>query len=135
VRDFAVIEAQTPIHVLRRAWVSDPDCDPRWAFAALKAARTKRYKYIWHAYGHDMLFDVVNDPDERWNIIRDKPQVARRLHKQLEAFLMSIEQRYYPDMFRPGRQRDAEVVRRLCAWGLYRPGIVPPWDPTNPKWV
>ena len=47
---------------------------------------------------------------------------------------MSIEQRYYSDMFRPGRVRDPDVVRRLCAWGLYRPGIVPPWDPKNPTW-
>jgi len=132
VRDIAVIEAQTPVHVLRRAWTNDPDCDPRWAFAALKAARTKRYKYVWHAYGHDMLFDVVNDPDERWNIIERKPQIARRLQKQLEAFLMSIEQRYYPDMFRRGHAHDPRVVRRLCAWGLFRPGIVPRWDPQNP---
>jgi len=132
VREFAVIEAQTPIHVLRRAWMSDPDCDPRWAFAALKAARTKRYKYVWHSYGHDMLFDVKNDPDERWNIIDRKPLVAKRLQKKLEEFLMSIEQRYYPDFFRPGRPRDPKIVRRLCAWGLFRPGIVPPWDPKNP---
>jgi len=133
VRDFAVIEAQTPIHVLRRAWTEDPDYDPRWAFAALKAARTKRYKYVWHAYGRDMLFDVVNDPDERWNIIDRKPMVARRLQKQLERFLMSIEQRYYPDMFRKGRKRDPYVTRRLAAWGLYRPGVVPPWDPKKPQ--
>lgn len=132
VREFALIEAQTPIHVLRRAWTTDPDYDPRWAFAALKAARTKRYKYVWHAYGHDMLFDVVKDPDERWDIINQKPLVARRLQKKLEQFLMSIEQRYYADMFRKGHPRDPYVVRRLCAWGLFRPGIVPPWDPKNP---
>ena len=98
----------------------------------MKAARTKRYKYVWHAYGQDMLFDVANDPDERWNIIGRKPQVARRLRERLERFLMSIEQRYYPDMFRKGRDRDPLVVRRLCAWGIFRPGIVPPWDPKKP---
>ena len=112
--------------------MADPDCDPRFAFAALKAIRNKRHKYIWHAYGQDMLFDIVNDPDERWNIIDRKPLVARRLQKQLEGFLMSIEQRYYQDMFRPGHPRDPYVVRRLAAWGLFRPGIVPPWDPQNP---
>ncbi len=133
IREFALIEAQTPIHVLRRAWEFDPDCDPRFAFASLKAARTKRYKYVWHDHGRDMLFDVVNDPDERWSIIERKPEVAGRLRKRMEKFLMSMEQRYYQDMFRPGRRRDPEVVRRLCAWGLYRPGIVPPWDPSNPR--
>jgi arylsulfatase A-like enzyme len=133
IRRFALIEAQTPIHVLRRAWELDPDCDPRFAFASLKAARTKRYKYIWHSLGRDMLFDVVNDPDERWNIIDRRPETARKLKDELEDFLMSIEQRYYQDFFRPGRKRDAHVVRKLCAWGLYRPGVVPPWDPENPQ--
>jgi len=132
VREFAVMEAQTPIHVCRRAWTNDPDCDPRFAFAALKAARTKRYKYVWHAYGHDMLFDVVNDPDERWNIIDRKPHIAKRLQKKLEGFLMSIEQRYYRDMFRKGNKHDPHVIRRLCAWGLFRPGIIPPWNPKRP---
>ena len=131
VRDFALVEAQTPIHPMRRAWQEDPDCDVRFMGAALKAARTKRYKYIWHAYGSDMLFDVVNDPDERWNLMDSKPEVARKLRRQMEAKLMSMEQRYYPDMFRPGNARDALAVRRLCAWGLFRPGIVPPWDPDN----
>ena len=132
VREFAVMEAQTPIHVCRRAWTNDPECDPRFAFAALKAARTKRYKYVWHAYGDDLLFDVARDPDERWNIIARKPEVAKKLRKKLEAFLMSIEQRCYPDWFRKGNKQDPYVIRRLCAWGLFRPGIVPPWDPENP---
>jgi hypothetical protein len=133
VREFALIEAQTPIHVQRRAWEFDPESDPRFAFASLKAARTKRYKYVWTDHGNDMLFDVVNDPDERWNIIQRKPEVARKLRKEMEEFLMSIEQRYFQDFFRPGRRRDPRVVRRLCAWGLYRPGVVPPWDPDNPQ--
>jgi hypothetical protein len=133
VRKFALIEAQTPIHVIRRAWEFDPGIDPRFAFASLKAARTKRYKYVWHDHGNDMLFDVVNDPDERWNIIKSKPEVARKLRKEMEEFLMSIEQRYYRDFFRPGRPRDPEVVRRLCAWGLYKPGVVPPWNPDDPQ--
>lgn len=133
IRKFAVIEAMTPIHVLRRSWEFDPDCDPRFAFTSLKAARTKRYKYVWQDKGQDMLFDVINDPDERWNIIDRKPEAAKKLQKKLEKFLMSIEQRYYQDMFRPGRRRDPEVVRRLCAWGLYRPGIIPPWDPEKPQ--
>jgi arylsulfatase A-like enzyme len=131
IREFVVIEAQTPIHVLRRAWVNDPDYDPRWAFAALKAARTKQYKYVWHATGEDKLYDVLNDPDERWNIIDRKPEVARELQEKLEKFLMSIEQRYYMDMRRPGRrssESETKALRRLAAWGLYRPGIVPSWE-------
>lgn len=80
--------------------------------------------------------DVLNDPDERWDIIGRKPEVARELQKKLEEFLMSIEQRYYMDMRRPGRSRsgdEAKVLRRLAAWGLYRPGIIPPWEEEKQK--
>ena len=130
-REFALIEAQTPIHPMRRGLQEDPDCDIRFIGAALKAARTKRYKYIWHAYGQDLLFDIVNDPDERWNIIDRKPEIAKRLMKKMEAKLMSMEQRHFADFFRPGNKRDALAVRRLAAWGLFKPGVVPPWDPKN----
>ncbi len=128
VREFALAECQTPKHVFKRAWSMHPDQDVRWLNEALKAARTLKYKYIWSSVGRDMLFDIENDPDEQCNIIGRKPEVARELQQELEELLMSMEQRYYQDMYRPGRPKiDAKAIRRLAAWGLYQPGIVPPW--------
>jgi arylsulfatase A-like enzyme len=139
VREFALVEAQTPKHVLRRILSQHADFDSRWAFRAHKAARTLEYKYIWTSAGDDMLFDIRRDPDERWDLLRGRngpledgrypEDVARELKQKIEDLLMSVELRTFPDMFRPGRAHmDPKVIRRLAAWGLYQPGLAPPWE-------
>jgi arylsulfatase A-like enzyme len=139
-REFALIEAMRAMHPMRRGWTEAEDrenLDVRFMNVWYKAARAKRYKYVWVSNGQDMLFDVVKDPDERWNIIQSKPEIARKLRKALEAKLMTMEQRYYPDMFKPTNtsSHSPEVLRRLAAWGLYQPGTVAPWDPSaQAKW-
>lgn len=138
VRDFALLEAQRAIHPMRRAWGEGelgPDLDVRFMNVSYKAARTKRYKYVWVSNGRDMLFDTVKDPDERWNIIDRKPQVATKLRKAMEAKLMGIEQRYFMDWKKQHNPRKQELhtLRRLAAWGLYQPGIVAPWGEQEEK--
>ena len=142
VRDFAIIESQRSIQTMRITWSASDDpenADPRFMNVAYKAARGKRYKYTWASNGDDRLYDVVKDPDERWNIIKKKPEIARKLRKALEAELMAMEQRYYADMMTPDRQIrfEPEVIttalRRLAAWGLYQPGTVPAWTPAEQK--
>ncbi|HID21533.1 MAG TPA: hypothetical protein EYP14_03935, partial [Planctomycetaceae bacterium] len=133
VREFALIEAQRAVHVMRRGWAEaeNPDTlDVRFANVWFKAARTKRYKYVWASNGQDMLFDIVRDPDERWNIIDRRPDIAKKLYRALETKLMSIEQRYFMDLFKPTNvhRHPPRVVRRLQAWGFYQSGIVEPWD-------
>jgi len=140
VREFALIEAQRAIHVMRRGWSEAEDADTldvRFANVAYKAARTKRHKYVWASNGQDMLFDIVRDPDERWNIIERRPDVAKKLCKRLEARLMSMEQRHFVDMFKPTNvdRHPPKVIRRLQAWGLYQTGEVEAWDErTQTEW-
>ena len=131
VREFALIEAQRGMHPMRGAWCTaeDPEnLDCRFMNVWYKAARTKRYKYIWVSSGEDMLFDTVKDPDERWNVIERYAEIARKLRKAMEKKLMSMEQRYYTDMFKTPQRYDPHALRRLMAWGLCQPGVVPPWD-------
>lgn len=131
VREFALIEAQRGIHPMRRGWCegkNPEDLDVRFMNVWYKAARTKRYKYVWVSNGEDMLFDIVKDPDERWNIIKDKPGIARTLRKAMEKKLLTMEQRYYMDRFKQPDKYDPYALRRLAAWGLYQPGVVQPWD-------
>lgn len=125
-REFALCEAQRPVHSLRSAWWNDPGCDVRWCNQVLKAARGKRYKYIWSSVGNDMLFDIVKDPDERFNIIQRRPDVAKRMFKKLEAKLLSFEQRYFPDTW-SFRKYDRNLARRLEAWGLFQPMVGTEW--------
>lgn len=137
VRDFALIEAQRSVHNMRLTWAKakDPEnADVRMFNVWYKAARTKRYKYVWVSDGEDLLFDCVNDPDERWNIIEKKRPLATKLRKAMEEMLLSMEQRYYPDLMTPDRQLryppevTTFVMRRMAAWGFYQPGIMPAWN-------
>ena len=140
IRDFAIIEAQRAIHVMRRGWTEaqDPEgLDVRFANVSYKAARTKRWKYVWVSNGEDMLFDIVKDPDERWNVIAQRPDIAKKMRKAMEEKLMSMEQRYFMDLFKPTNTRSHPplVKRRLQAWGLYQSGIVGPYNPKDQdKW-
>jgi len=137
VRDFALIEAQRSIHNMRITYAKADDvenADVRMFNVWYKAARTKRYKYVWVSDGNDMLFDCVKDPDERWNIIHKKPRLAVKLRKAMGAMLLSMEQRYYRDMMTPDRQLryppevTTFVMRRMAAWGFYQPGVMSPWN-------
>jgi arylsulfatase A-like enzyme len=125
-REFALCEAQRPVHSLRSAWWNDPECDVRWCNQHLKCARGKRWKYTWSSIGQDMLFDVRKDPDERFNVIQRYPEVARKLQKQLEARLLSFEQRHFPDTW-SFRKYDRSLARRMEAWGLFQPMVGDEW--------
>jgi len=143
VRDFALLEAQRSIHPIRRAWsetANPEEIDVRFMNVWYKAARTQRHKYVWVSNGQDMLFDIVKDPDERWNVIDRHPEIARKLQQAMERKLMSMEQRYYMDAMRPEHRaysrRNPYQVRRMAAWGFYQPGVVPPWDPRElERWL
>ena len=142
VRDFALIEAQRSIHNMRITWAKADDienADVRMFNVWYKAARGKRYKFVWASNGDDRLYDIVKDPDERWNIIAKKPTLATKMRKALEAQLMSMEQRYYPDLMTPDRQLNYDpatttsLMRRMSAWGFYQPGVVPAWNEKTQK--
>ena len=136
VREFALIEAMRALHPMRRGWCEaekPEDLDVRFMNVSYKAARGKRWKYVWVSNGDDMLFDIVKDPDERWNVIDRNPAIAKKLRAAMEAKLMSMEQRYFMDKVKVAdlsadSRYSPKVLRRLMAWGLYQPGIVPAWD-------
>lgn len=125
-REFALCEAQRPVHSLRSAWWNEPDGDPRFCNQLLKAARGKRWKYIWSSIGQDMLFDIQKDPDERFNLIHRRPEIAKRMMAQLEKKLLSFEQRYFPDTW-SFRKYDRKLARRMEAWGLFQPMAGTEW--------
>jgi arylsulfatase A-like enzyme len=125
-REFALLEAQRPVHSLRSAWWNDPEGDVRRCNQHLKAARGKRWKYIWSSIGQDMLFDIRKDPDERFDLIQRHPDIARKMNKKLEEKLLSFEQRYFPDTW-SFRKYDRNLARRMEAWGLFQPEVGDEW--------
>lgn len=58
-------------------------------YGPVRMIRTSEWKYVYrHAHGPNELWDLVNDPDERHNLI-DEPAQAERvaeLHEQMKAW-------------------------------------------------
>lgn len=94
----------------------------------MKCARTLDYKYIWTSDAPDEIYNIREDPDEQRNLIKDKPEVAKKLMKKIEDFLLNLDQKDYGDYLNTPRLKraggllnvDPEVVTRLKVWGLIR---------------
>ncbi len=122
VREIAMAEVQDPVHPMERIWTYFPDFDVRFFNRAQKCARTRQWKYVWTSDMRDELYNIAKDPDEQFNIIWQKPEVARELRGKLEELLLPLRQRDYGDTRRysPERHDPPEALRRLLAWGLAR---------------
>ncbi|MCD6509102.1 MAG: sulfatase-like hydrolase/transferase, partial [Thermoprotei archaeon] len=126
VRDFALIEYHTSVQQLFHTWRRHPEYDIRRFNYWIKAIRTLKYKYIWYSNGKDELYDLEEDPKEKKNIAKERPDVVRQLKEKLERVLMSIDQVDYGDWPMLERRREqfgAEALKaydRLRAWGFYR---------------
>jgi len=66
----------------------------RWDGETFRCAyRTKEYKLIWDSTKNGFeLYDLMNDPGERENVIQRNPAVANELEQQLFAFVKKRSQ-------------------------------------------
>lgn len=55
-----------------------------------RAVREGNWKYVRDA-NHDFVFDVVNDPGERHDLARRRPDIARRLRQKLLAWEQDVD--------------------------------------------
>lgn len=55
-----------------------------------RAVREGNWKYVRDA-NHDFVFDVVNDPGERRDLTRHRPDLARRLRQKLLAWEQDVD--------------------------------------------
>jgi len=73
-------------------------------YGPVRMVRTKEYKYVYrHAHGPHELYDLVDDPDERNNLVNDCDQQDRI--KQLKA-MMDDWFTQYVDPSRDGLRQD-----------------------------
>lgn len=115
VREFIVAEHQ-PL-LLEAEWFVENDMDYRSWMQSLKVLRTLDWKYIWCSDGNDMIFDIRADPGETNNLIATEKSRASAMRKQLEGFLLSIEQRDYGDKL---ARHYTPYIRHLKTWGYFR---------------
>ena len=78
--------------------LADASALPDWRrtqageYGPLRMWRTQRYKLLREtSAGHELLFDLVNDPRETRDMRNDAPQVAADLGAQLDAFFAQYE--------------------------------------------
>jgi len=81
---------------------------------AMKMIRTDRYKYIWASDGNHELYDLQADPDERRNIIAERPDIAEDLDRRLTEWRNSFEEATPLDEV---PEFDEAVTARLRALG------------------
>ncbi|MDQ2941828.1 MAG: sulfatase-like hydrolase/transferase [Chloroflexota bacterium] len=79
-----------------------------------KAVRRPPHKFIWRSDDQHELYDLASDPGERSNLVESEPEVARRLHKDLERMLREMRD----DEVRTSEALyDEETLERLRALG------------------
>jgi len=77
------------------------------------AVRSSTFKYVWDSQHPENpeLYDLGNDPDERVNLYRECPNVARDFQQIVDNHLSRLAAQQMVDVPQP--ERDPELVRRL----------------------
>ena len=94
-------------------------------YGGTRMLRTKEWKYV-HRYpdGPDELWDLVNDPDERHNLVGDRAQVSRILEMR----------RMLEEWFARYADPDADGVKQdVTGLGQLRP-VFPKWEDGTPAY-
>ena len=84
----------------------------QFGWSPLHSLRTPRYKFI--DAPRPELYDLVQDPSEQLNIVRDRPEMARKMKTELDR-LMAETSRGAPTP--QAANLDKETVERLAALG------------------
>ena len=110
-------DSYRPIDKLRSV---NPKMDPHMYPASQTCIRSATHKYVWYADRPAALFDLMADPDEQHDLLRngdDKGEViAAPLRETLESWRHGLEM--FPPVSRgEGKEMDDETMERLRALG------------------
>jgi len=93
----------------------NPDFNDQKLICNKQAIRTNQYKYIWYGSGHEELFDLNNDANEKINIIDDKPNQAAIFRDKLEQVRSGFKK--FDISKNKEMEYDDEVAKRLKDMG------------------
>jgi arylsulfatase A-like enzyme len=66
------------------------EAGPRWSRDEIRSVRRERYKLVLNRESQErQLYDLVEDPRERENLLQSRPEVAERLSAALARFMAS----------------------------------------------
>jgi arylsulfatase A-like enzyme len=71
--------------------------NPRWNLDYLdwRGLVTDRHKYAYYETGHELLFDLEQDPYEMHNLAQEKPELCAQLRAQLLDLLQSTREPFF----------------------------------------
>jgi arylsulfatase A-like enzyme len=79
--------------------------------------RSREFKFIQSSDGRHELYDIENDPEERINLTREKPEKVKFLHDQLNQWYSSFDKVTFQESECP--DLDEDVKSQLKALGYF----------------
>ncbi|MFZ0548373.1 MAG: sulfatase-like hydrolase/transferase [Candidatus Promineifilaceae bacterium] len=101
--------------------------NPRWSldFIDWRASVSHRWKYAYFETGHELLYDLQNDPYEMDNIADSEPEIRERLKEELLRLLAESREPYFDVLIQNGVPPAQPVINVSERW---RGGIAPTWQ-------
>lgn len=101
--------------------------NPRWSFDFLdwRGLVTPRYKYAFYETGHEILFDLENDPLEQNNLAKSDPQLREQMQQRLLELLAETREPYFDVLIQHGVKPEGNVID---VSGRDRGPLSPHWD-------
>ncbi|MCB0063202.1 MAG: sulfatase-like hydrolase/transferase, partial [Caldilineaceae bacterium] len=85
---------------------------PRWNFDHLdwRGLVTARWKYAIYDTGHELLFDLAQDPHEQHNLVQSEPEQRAALRAQLLQLLAETREPYFDVLIEHGVPPEVPVL-------------------------
>lgn len=101
--------------------------NPRWSldFLDWRAIVTERWKYAYFETGHELLFDLQEDPYELKNLAAAEGKLRDHMRQELLQLLQETGEPYFHILIEHGVQPQHPVINVSQRW---RGGIAPTWS-------
>jgi arylsulfatase A-like enzyme len=100
--------------------------NPRWSldFLDWRGLVTERWKYAYFETGHELLFDLKDDPYELNNLAETQPDRQQQFHGKLLQMLAETRDPYFDVLMEHGVKPESPVID---ASGTTPGGLAPTW--------
>ncbi|MEE3194746.1 MAG: sulfatase-like hydrolase/transferase [Candidatus Poribacteria bacterium] len=101
--------------------------NPRWNldFLDWRGLVTNKWKYTYYETGHELLFDLEEDPYEQTNLVDSQTEIRNQLRQQLLRTLAETREPYFDVLIEHGVGLETPVIDVSTR---KHGGISPTWD-------
>jgi arylsulfatase A-like enzyme len=100
---------------------------PRWNldFVDWRGLVSERWKYAYYETGHELLFDLHEDPYELVNLADTRPDICDQMKTLLLHCLAETREPYFDVLIKDGVKPDRPALNIAWKW---KTGVFPGWD-------